>query len=50
MESTEDMTSFYNASHSTVTSYLARSVVNFVLTGEVRSDLEDLENSECRVF
>ncbi|XP_071549609.1 probable phosphorylase b kinase regulatory subunit beta isoform X2 [Panulirus ornatus] len=40
-EGTEDISSFYNASPVAVTSYLARAVVNFMLTGDVRSEIEE---------
>ncbi|XP_042207580.1 probable phosphorylase b kinase regulatory subunit beta isoform X3 [Homarus americanus] len=40
-EYTEDMSSFYNASQVAVTSYLARAIVNFMLTGDVRSEIEE---------
>ncbi|KAG0711404.1 putative phosphorylase b kinase regulatory subunit beta [Chionoecetes opilio] len=46
-EWTEDLSSFYNASHVVVSSYLARAVVNFMLTGDMRSEIE--EGLTCKV-
>ncbi|XP_050711765.1 probable phosphorylase b kinase regulatory subunit beta isoform X2 [Eriocheir sinensis] len=46
-EWTEDASTFYNASHVVVSSYLARAVVNFMLTGDMRSEIE--EGLTCKV-
>ena len=46
-EWTEDASSFYNASHVVVSSYLARAVVNFMLTGDMRSEIG--EGLTCKV-
>lgn len=46
-EFTEDASTFYNASHVVVSSYLARAVVNFMLTGDMRSEIE--EGLTCKV-
>ncbi|KAK7067442.1 hypothetical protein SK128_000489, partial [Halocaridina rubra] len=40
-EMTNDMSSFYNASTVATTSYLARAVVNAMLSGDVRSEIEE---------
>ncbi|XP_069948194.1 probable phosphorylase b kinase regulatory subunit beta isoform X3 [Cherax quadricarinatus] len=37
----DDMSSFYNASQVAVTSYLARAIVNFMLSGDIRSEIEE---------
>ncbi|XP_063877835.1 probable phosphorylase b kinase regulatory subunit beta isoform X2 [Scylla paramamosain] len=46
-EWTDDASTFYNASHVVVSSYLARAVVNFMLTGDMRSEIE--EGLTCKV-
>ncbi|XP_069171352.1 probable phosphorylase b kinase regulatory subunit beta isoform X8 [Procambarus clarkii] len=45
---TNDMSSFYNASQVAVTSYLARAIVNFMLSGDIRSEIEE-GSTFCRV-
>lgn len=40
-EMTEDMSSFYNAVQASLTSYLARAVVNSMLSGDFRGEIEE---------
>ncbi|XP_076029946.1 putative phosphorylase b kinase regulatory subunit beta [Oratosquilla oratoria] len=40
-EWTEDFSSFYNVSSVTLASYLARSVVNYMLTGDFKSEIQE---------
>lgn len=47
-EYTEDMSQFYNASQVAVTSYLARAVVNIMLTGDVFGEIKG-DQAVCKV-
>lgn len=49
LEIISDMSSFYDASSATVTSYLARAIVNFLLKGDIKSDIEEGGNNACKI-
>lgn len=54
LEKTDDMTPFFSANYSITTSFLARAIVNNVLTGDCVTNISDthdaLETNEmCRI-